>query len=108
MKIEIKTRLHKGIYKSSGGGQTQTIYSLKAGPRNLLKALTLLTEEREAMVRGYGNIGCGNTWMEINGEEVDDSWLSHELDPERLNWPPRQTRTTVAREWLDKYQDASK
>lgn len=31
MKIEIKTHLHEGIYKSSGGGQTRIIYSLEAG-----------------------------------------------------------------------------
>lgn len=71
MSITIKTHLHEGIYKSSGGGETRTHYEWTTGPRNLLKAVNTLHEHRADMVRGYGNIGCGGSWLEIDGVVID-------------------------------------
>ncbi|MEY2335113.1 hypothetical protein AAE485_15065 (plasmid) [Acidithiobacillus ferriphilus] len=70
MTITIKTRLNSGIYRSSGGGETRTHYEFTTGPRNLLKAIDTLGEHRSAMVRSYGNIGCGQSWLEIDGQEI--------------------------------------
>lgn len=71
MKITIKTRLHDGIYRSSGGGETCVAATYAAGPRNLLRAIVDLHEIRAGNVRSYGNIGCGSTWLEIDGTRID-------------------------------------
>lgn len=70
MTITIKTRLDSGIYKSSGGGETCTHYEFATGPRNLLKAIVTLGEHSKDMERGYGNIGCGRSWLEIDGQAI--------------------------------------
>lgn len=56
------------------------------------------------MVRGYGNIGCGKTWMEIGGQEVEDRWIRSDMEPMTLECTGK-TRTAVAREWLDTYRN---
>ncbi|MHB1441081.1 MAG: hypothetical protein ACYCSO_10165 [Cuniculiplasma sp.] len=66
--ITLHTRLNSGIYKSHGGGQDVTVSNWNCGPANLLKALDSLYEERQSNIRGYGNIGCGSSWLEIDGE----------------------------------------
>lgn len=71
MSITIKTRLNDGIYKSSGGGQVRTHYEWATGPRNLLRAAETFHEHSREMVRAYGNIGCGQSWLEIDGQRVD-------------------------------------
>lgn len=70
MTITIKTKLSEGIYKSSGGGETRTHYEFTTGPRNLLKAIEHLGKHRSDMVNGYGNIGCGRSWLEIDGQPI--------------------------------------
>ncbi|MEB8474250.1 hypothetical protein [Acidithiobacillus ferriphilus] len=70
MTITIKTHLNSGIYESSGGGETRTHYAFATGPRNLLKAIILLGEHRSDMERSYGNIGCGSSWLEIDGQRI--------------------------------------
>lgn len=106
MAIEIKTNLHSGIYKSSGGGQTVTHYAFATGPRNLLKAIETIYKHRTRMTRCYGNIGCV-TWMEIDGTEVDqidiemvrqdDSWT---LTAEERRWMTVKSPTAKAKELL--------
>jgi hypothetical protein len=66
-KITIKTRLHDGIYASSGGGKTITHYVYNVGPKNLLKAVKDLREHRASMRRSFGDIGCGGSWIEFDG-----------------------------------------
>lgn len=68
--ITIKTKLAAGIYKSDGGGEVRTHYEFSTGPRNLMKAIDALYEHRSSMERGYGNIGCGRSWLEIDGVEI--------------------------------------
>jgi hypothetical protein len=70
MAITIKTRLNSGIYKSEGGGETRVHYEFATGPRNLLKAIETLYSHRKSMERSYGDIGCGRSWLEIDGQEV--------------------------------------
>lgn len=69
--ITIHTQLHDGIYASSGGGQNITHYSWAIGPRNLLQAIDVLAEHGTSMTSGYGNIGRGATWLEIDGQRMD-------------------------------------
>lgn len=70
MTITIKTHLNSGIYKSEGGSETRTHHEFTTGPRNLLKAIETLYEHRKSMVRSYGNIGCGRSWLEIDGQVI--------------------------------------
>lgn len=71
MSITIKTRLNEGIYKSEGGGETRTHYEWATGPRNLAKAVDQFFKHRDETLRNYGNIGCGASWMEIDGKRID-------------------------------------
>ena len=70
MTITIKTELHDGIYKSSGGGEVRTHYEFSTGPRNLLKAIETLADHQDEMEKSYGNIGCGRSWLEIDGTVI--------------------------------------
>ena len=95
MAITIHTRLHEGIYRSSGGGQDRVVASFATGPRNLLKGISTLAEERASNVRGFGNIGCGKTWLEIDGVAVDGFDLDdvmgddgEHLTPSERRWSP--------------------
>lgn len=72
MTITIKTKLNSGIYKSCGGGEVRTHYEFSTGPRNLIKAIKTLAAHRDGMVRSYGNIGCGNSWLEIDSVRIHD------------------------------------
>jgi len=107
MTITIKTHLNNGIYKSSGGGETRTHYEFTTGPRNLLKAIRQLGKHRSDMVRSYGNIGCGRSWLEIDGQAIDSYDLEEvacddaEMFP-RSKFPHRRmkTRTTKAKELI--------
>lgn len=87
--ITIKTKLNSGIYQSEGGGEVRTHYSFNTNPRNLLKACKLLGEHKNSMKNGYGNIGCGRSWLEIDGQ-----WI-HQFDIEAV------TSTKNAADLLD-------
>lgn len=65
--ITIKTRLDDAI---SNSGKDRIHYQFKTGPRNLLKALKLLKEHEKYMEECYGNIGCGSSWIEIDGKKI--------------------------------------
>lgn len=73
--IQIKTRLHSGIYKSNGGGETRVVQEYTYGPRNLVKAYRALLHIREENKRNYGNIGCGHSWMATSDGRTLDSML---------------------------------
>lgn len=70
MTITIKTKLDSGIYKSQGGGEVRTHYEFSTSPRNLLRAIALLAEHEAEMEKGYGNIGRGRSWLEIDGQQI--------------------------------------
>ncbi len=107
--ITIKTKLDDGIYASHGGGQIKTHYEFTAGPRNLVKAIETLHEHREEMKRGFGNIGCGHSWMEINGKQVNlydmEDVMKDDAEAFGPNAPASmiKTRTEKARELLADY-----
>lgn len=104
MTITIKTRLDAGIYKSQGGGECRTHHTFATGPRNLLRAIRTLREHRREMEIGYGNIGCGGSWLEIDGVRIDDLDLECiALDESIFKHPdgPRvKTATEKARDFL--------
>ena len=81
--ITIKTRLDSGIYKSSGGGEIVTRHQWANGPRNLLVALLNLRETRADNESAYGNIGCGRTWLEIDGMAMEESWIDADMQSTR-------------------------
>lgn len=97
MSITIKTHLDARISRRCGGGETRVRYEWTTGPRNLLRAAEMLRIHRKKMEIGYGNIGCGRSWLEIDGVEIDDLDLGHLDYPEEETWAmPRQTRTQKA------------
>lgn len=110
--IAIKTRLHSGIYKSSGGGETRTHYTWATGPRNLLTAIAKLGEHRKAMCEGYGSIGCGITWLEIDGVEVEDHDLREAATDDRdllkgCEFLKVESRTEKARQLIARVQSGT-
>ena len=115
MSITIKTQLHSGISESSGGGETRTHYEYNTGPRNLLIAIEQLVEHRSDMVFSYGNVGCGGSWLEIDGQPVclDDL---EEVFRDDAKFYPRgffdyikmKTRTTKAKELIAEVQRGDK
>jgi hypothetical protein len=76
MTITINTRLHSGIYKSQGGGEIRTHYTWATGPRNLLKAITTLSTHRANTRASCGGIGCGTSWLEIDGVVMSENLLN--------------------------------
>lgn len=83
MSITIKTHLHEGIYKSEGGGQTRVVAEYSTGPRNLIRAIAELSEIRASNRRGYGNIGCGRSWLEIDGVALTH-WHEEEMNADLI------------------------
>lgn len=73
--ITIRTRLHDGIYRSSGGGEVTTRYTWATGPLNLMRALKTLPDHRHRMVQGYGNVGHSASWIEVEGVAIDERML---------------------------------
>lgn len=71
-KIVIKTHLHSGI---SGGGESRVVAEWNHGPLNLLKASKDLDERIASNKRSYGSIGCGRSWIEIDGTAINDDEL---------------------------------
>lgn len=106
MSITINTRLDYCICKSYGGGVTRTHYEFSTGPRNLLKAIEILKEHQESMLRRFGKRGCGRSWLEIDEEAIcrydlrvvirDDA----KVDGRDASFGPIKSRTQKARELL--------
>lgn len=77
-RLYIRTHLDAGIYQSDRDRVASTLYSpLRATPRNLLAIIRALHDHRRTMVQGYGNIGAGHSWVEIDGTRIS---------PDDLEW----------------------
>jgi len=107
MSITIKTILDSCVDKSNGGGEVVTHYEFATGPRNLMKAIETMGEHRKRMTSSYGNIGCGVTWLEIDGTIFDQYSLgmvmrddSFMLTAEERRWTTIKSRTAKAKELL--------
>jgi len=100
MTIAIKTRLHDGIYKSSGGGETRIHYEWTTGPRNLLKAVDTFSDHARDMVAAYGNIGCGGSWLEIDGTRIHPFDVSDVRENDEKDSLAYKSRTEKARELI--------
>lgn len=74
-KITLHTRLDEGIYASAGGGVDRIVTEWKRGPLNLLKAIAALHKERQANKNKFGTVGCGGSWLELDGERMDNSLI---------------------------------
>jgi hypothetical protein len=72
-KLVLKTRLHYGIHDHLGGGQVKVHGTWNIGPRNLLKAIREFEQHSQHMTECYGNIGAGHSWLEYDGEPMNDS-----------------------------------
>jgi opacity protein-like surface antigen len=100
--VTIKTRLNNGINRSSGGGETRTHYEFTTGPRNLLTAIAQLGEHRSEMVSNYGNIGCGHSWLEIDGQEIHPSDLEEVARDDAEMFPRSEYDLTTTKTPTDK------
>ncbi|SIR39618.1 hypothetical protein SAMN05880558_11313 [Aeromonas sp. RU39B] len=112
MTIKIITRLDSGI-ASIHAGENHTRYEWATGPRNLVKAMTLLPDHRRHMMDAYGNIGCGGSWIEVDGVRLStDDMMKFESvcmyadmsasEYDKMFSIPRKTRTEWAKDMLDK------
>lgn len=74
--IWLTTRLNPRIHRKYGGGEDRVhkIWSINAP--NLLRAIAELKEHRRTMLERHGNVGCGQSWLDIAGVNVDDGLLT--------------------------------
>jgi hypothetical protein len=78
--IFVKQKLDPGIYKSYGGGQEKTVKVFKFSPRNLRMASNLVYTTHCDNIKVFGNIGCGYTWLEVDGEPITEDEVKYILD----------------------------
>lgn len=71
-RIQIVTRLDSAISRSAGGGRALTLKKTYAsGPRGFRDAMRRLSREMAENVVAYGNVGCGQSWLQVvEGDEV--------------------------------------
>lgn len=79
MTIKIITRLNTGI-ADKYAGQHRVHHEFETGPRNFLKAIDTLIKHRKLMENNFGNIGCGSSWITIDGVFVEDSIVNDYFD----------------------------
>ena len=114
MRINLHTKLDAGIYKSSGGGQDIIVESWAIGSRNLLKAIDALYFQKKCNAAGYGNIGCGASWLEINGVQVDVEDIKGEILLEQYIREDKyfhriaRTKTQIANDYLESITGGAK
>jgi len=77
--IVIRTKLDKAV----GGGEFVEA-QLNLGPLNLIKAKKIRQERADANRVGWGNIGCGRSFIEINGEHIPFDFLPNDMNEARL------------------------
>lgn len=114
MTIKIITRLDSGI-ASKHAGEHHASYEWSTGPRNLVKAMELLPAHIRHMKDAYGNIGCGGSWIEVDGVRLSlDDMMEFDsvctfadmtaAEYDKNFRTPRQTRTEWAKEKLAKIE----
>jgi hypothetical protein len=69
MTIKLFTQLDKGIYRSQRGGEIQHFGTWDDS--SVLAAVKELLEHRAYMIDCYGNIGCGQSWLERDGVRIE-------------------------------------
>lgn len=105
-KITLYTKLHNGIYASQGGGVKTIVSEWNIGPRNLLAAITELNETIQSNIVSYGNIGCGSSWLEIDGEKLnleeilDDLYLEEFIRMDKNFYRKAFSNTECAKKFL--------
>lgn len=108
MTITINTRLHDGIYKSSGGGETRIVAEYPTEPKRLLQAIIEIDRRRRSNIRSYGNIGCGSTWLEIDGVRIPefevDAVSTSDVELHGHNYTHYKTRTDKCAELISEIQ----
>jgi len=92
-KIEIKTCLARGSYKSHGTGETIFSWDL-VSPQNLLQASKALAEHVLHLKFCHGSESFGHAWIEIAGVEL--GWSDC-----KFNGLLNQTPTEAATELID-------
>lgn len=99
MSITIKTNLHTGVI---GGGSTDARRKWNTNPRNLLAAASALIEIQKDTELAYGNVGCGRTWLEIDGQVIDPMDLTDIVHGDLWadDYTLKKTRTQYAKELL--------
>lgn len=99
-RICLFTRLHDGIYKSCGGGEVRRREDFAPTPRGLMAAARALSKELADARLYYGNMGCGQSWLELDGRKITDidlMWIgSEDCTRHYLG----STRTALARKAL--------
>ena len=80
--ITITTKLHSGLTLSLAGKEFRMEFN--TGPLNLLKAVREYNAERKEMIRSYGNIGAGHTWLEVDGVQIPWMYLPQTMEDSRL------------------------
>lgn len=104
--IQVFQRLHSGIYKSCGGGETVCVSTYNVNARNLIKAIKEEKELFASNTRCYGNIGRGKTWIEINEQELDEfetSDILQALNSDKISREFLGTATENAQRIINRY-----
>lgn len=70
--IKLFTELDSGIYASCGGGKVVLHQKWRTNATNIRRAINRLKKHRANMREYYGNIGCGYSWLEIDGHELTE------------------------------------
>jgi len=70
-KITVKTFQNNGI--SGASEKTVNEFSFSAG--NIVRAVNCRSYTHKSNVTNFGNIGCGKTWIEIDGIAVDHDFF---------------------------------
>lgn len=100
--IIITTKLHSGLTRSLAGKEFHTEFN--TGPLNLLKAVREYRAERAESIRSYGNIGCGHTWLEIDGVHVPNDFFPVDMDEAR--WLISAVRNGEFQRWIEDCKEA--
>lgn len=98
--IQIKTRLHDGIYASMGGGQTHTHYTWdRTGPMALVAAIRKLRRHSLEMTQRFGAHGHQGSWIDVDGVKVssDDVWSIEHAANGQLMIEVRQLLARISR-----------
>lgn len=95
--ITITTKLHSGLTRSLAGKEFRMEFN--TGPLNLLKAVREYNSERKEMIRSYGNIGAGHTWLDVDGVQIP--WVHFPKSIDEAKWLIEASRTGEFQKMLE-------